>query len=369
MRVTRRRGGDRGNISVLFAVLLLGVFGVGAMFVDVGTVYVEGRQLQNGAENAALAVARTCATGTADCDLDAGDGLANANALDGATEVEKVCGTGLPAGNGCSGTGERARFGCRPLPSPAPQYVQVQTRSLQDENGSNLFPGYFYPVMTALLGTDYDGTEVRACARAAFGTPGGLTSELPLAISTCEFDYWRKLFGLVEPPYPAGSEAVLYFHDTGGGGPSNCPNRDNNSNQDTPGGFGWLQTAGSCQTATTSAGDATEKPGNNVPADCQPSDFSAMLDQIVRVPIYSLIYVDPATNKPTYDIINYAAFHLTGYRLSGNPAYTRASPTLGVPCPASSRCISGYFTVDPAPTSGPLVSGPSFGAVAIKLVG
>ncbi len=359
-----RPRGDRGSYSILFIAFLLGVCGVGVFVVDVGRVYVEGRQVQNGAQIAALRIAETCATGH--CQAAAGNSLANGNALDGATQVERLCGT-APGLAGCASDGQRPRFGCGPLSGSAP-YVQVRTRT-QDAAGGTLLPGVFSQVLAP-----GSGSSVRACARAAYGSPSGLTGQLPLAMSSCEFNYWRDLYGLTNPPHPPAAEAILYFHDTGGGGPSNCPNRSTSkSNPDSPGGFGWLTTTSSCQIATTITGDGTEKSGNSVPGGCNAGDFAAMLGSVVNVPIYGTV-----TNG-IYDIVGYAAFRLTGYRLSGAPEYRQPSATLAGPphslassnnpCPSSSRCISGFFTNDAVTSSGPLVPGPNLGSVTVRLVG
>jgi len=361
MRMTLRVHGDRGAVAVMFALMVTGVLGLGVLMVDVGMVYTEGRQLQNGAENAALAVAKSCASSTG-CAEDAGDDLADANASDGRSDVELVCGTApLPAG-GCPTSGERARFGCGPVVDTAP-YVQVQTRS-QRADGAHIAPNAFIKV----LDPGYTG-QVRACARAAYGRPSGLTGELPLAMSECEFQYWKGLFGLVSTPYPSAAEAVLYFHATGDQGPSNCPARNTANNMDTPGGFGWLLTAaGTCAIATTVSGDAQVDPGNNTP--CPADAFAGMWKQTVNVPVYSKIYKDPVTGKTMYDIVDYGAFYLSGYKLGGNSAYERASATLGgVPCGNPDRCISGFFTTETVPAAGPLLPGPGYGTTAIKVTG
>ena len=365
MRLRRANTNERGTVAVMFALVVTGLLGIGALMVDVGALYVEGRQLQNGAESAALAIARTCAT--TGCVGDTEEGLASANALDDATDVELVCGTapGLatacPAGPaGPSGPEERHRqdrFACRPVTGTAP-YVEVRTRS----DAATGVPTIF----RRILDSDYDNEGVRACARAAYGSPGGLTSELPLALSLCEWNFWTD-FGTdyASVPYSVSDEAALYFHNTGDLGLSDCPKSSpSNANPQLPGGFGWLDTDDSCRVATDTQGDAYEKPGNSVPSDCSAADFSAMLDQVVRVPIYGSI--TNSTGK--YDVLGYAGFHLTGYRLGG-PAYTKSSPTLGMPCPASARCILGHFVQDPGPASGPLVPGPGFGAIAIKVTG
>ncbi len=361
--MTRLRA-DQGNVSVMFGLMVATLFALGALMVDAATLYVEGRQLQNGAENSALAIARTCAT--TGCAPAAGTALANQNARDGATSMELVCGT-APGLSACPSEGTRARYGCRPVTGTAP-YVQVQTLT-QQTDGTNLLPGFFI----RMIDDGYAGTGVRACARAAYGSPTGMTSELPLALSGCELDWWQNryqsLFGtkFVTPPYPSSAHAVLYFHNTGELGLSDCPNSSpSNANPQLPGGFGWLTTtAGACQVATDSNGDAYEKPGNSVPNDCTAADFTAMLGQVVHVPVFGTI--TNSTGK--YDIVGYASFYLTGYRLSGSPAYAQALSGYTVPCGTSARCISGFFVTDPAPAPGPLTAGPGYGAVGINLAG
>ncbi len=361
MPLKHRADGERGAVAIMFALLITGLLGLGVLLVDVGQLYVEGRQLQNGAENVALAVARTCAT--SGCNTTAGNDLADGNSQDGTSTVETVCGT-APGLSGCGSTGERARYGCHQVGPLSAPYVQVQTLS-RLPSGSNLLPG----TLMRVLNPGYTGTAVRACARASYGNPSGLTGELPLAISSCEFTYWRDLYGLVNPvPGPPAAEAVLYFHNTGDVGASNCPARDTANNADSPGGFGWLTTNGSCRTATTLAGDATEKQGNSVPSDCTAADFAAMHNRIVNVPIYNSVR-EVAPGKYEYDLAGYAAFYLSGYRLSGSPDYNRASPNLGVPCSGNARCISGWFTTEPVPATGPLVAGTTYGSLAIRSSG
>ena len=54
-------------MGVLVALLLAVLIGVGALVIDAGTFFAEKRELQNGADAAALAVAADCANGA--CDL------------------------------------------------------------------------------------------------------------------------------------------------------------------------------------------------------------------------------------------------------------------------------------------------------------
>lgn len=358
---------DRGDVSILFAFTVFAMFGIGALVVDAGTVLIEGRQLQNGAENAALVIAGTCAEGA--CAPGAGDATANGNALDGVTQVETVCGT-APGLAACTSTGERfdpddgSRLPKSCLaPSGTAPFVQVHTRA-RKADGSPQLQGFMVRVMDPFMDPDYTGTEVRTCARAAYGTPAGLTGELPLTVSECEFSYWLGLFGLVNEPFDGTGEAVLYFHGDGDKGASGCPSRSG-ANQDSPGGFGWLTTTTDCAVATTVDGDATEKSGNSVPSECDAANFAEMLNKPVHIPIYSTV-----SSGGVYDITGYASFHLTGYRLSGNPAYNHTSATQPADwCTGNDRCISGYFTVDVTPSRGPLVAASSYGAIAIRVVG
>jgi len=63
--MTNAHRGERGAIATIVAMLFgLGVLlGAGALTVDVGNINAERRQLQNGADAAALSAARDCAGG------------------------------------------------------------------------------------------------------------------------------------------------------------------------------------------------------------------------------------------------------------------------------------------------------------------
>ena len=91
--------GDRGAVATVFGILLSGgvLLGLMALVIDVGQLYVERGELQTGADAAALAVARACATNTPDCrDLPAVTALAQRylddNASDGVSKLDVFCG-------------------------------------------------------------------------------------------------------------------------------------------------------------------------------------------------------------------------------------------------------------------------------------
>src|ERR1035438_6105259 len=133
---------ERGAIGVLVAVLLgAGVLtGMGALVVDVGQLYQERAELQNGADAAALAVAKSCATGTCAPTLSAQYANEHASALTGHTAASVVCGSGTL---GICPTFTGALDDC-PVgpPSGVAGYVDVRT-STKLSGGSTLLPPVF----------------------------------------------------------------------------------------------------------------------------------------------------------------------------------------------------------------------------------
>ena len=64
--ITALRDDERGASAVLVAILLVPLLGFAAIALDVGALYVERGQLQNGADAAALAIAQDCSDGDGD---------------------------------------------------------------------------------------------------------------------------------------------------------------------------------------------------------------------------------------------------------------------------------------------------------------
>lgn len=370
-RTRKRCRNDDGNVLALVAVMMVAVFGIGAIVVDLGLFYAEGRQLQNGAENGALAVARTCAASSA-CDASQADSLADANANDTVSQVDLVCGTGpgLPA---CPSAPQRPRYDCLPVASGmgSVPYAEVRTSTLRTDS-STLMPTLLYRAVDP----GEAGTTVHACARASYGTPLGLTSQLPLTISKCE---WldATASGYTDPallpspppspstswPWPAG-EQVIHFHGDAAGAPL-CPAGP--AGADLPGGFGWLKTGEDCVATTDADGWVDDKTGVSPPSDCSNSELLAMRGQIVYIPVFNETNGLTGANG-AYKIEGYAAFYLTGYYFTGG--YRERSLVTGsMPCGGSQRCISGYFTEALAPVGGPIGSGPSMGVTVVALTG
>lgn len=369
----QRLRGDDGAVAVVVAILMVAMLGFGALVLDSGSLYAERRQLQNGADAAALAAAPDCALPAGCATTAQGTAVAKAgqNANDGSALVASpsgpaVCGSGggLPPCSPVSGIGP---WDCRPLPSgilATADYVQVRTQTLSD--GSSLVP----PVLAQVLAPGYAGSTVRACARASWGGAGAMASAIPLIISNCEFE---ALVGSPPsnfappppyPPYPDASwEQTLYFHDTTEAAAGDCPAGPSGGDDPLSGGFGWLEST-DCQATSSVDGWYDASPGTSPGNDCKANQLDDYVGQTVYIPIYDRTNGLNGANGQ-YGVLGYAAFVLTGYHLGGSysvPSIITGQKTCAVlPTEGSQRCISGFFTQALTPTSG-TIGGPLLGA-------
>lgn len=285
-RLIRRRDGERGATSVVFALVLVPLLGFAAIAVDIGALYAERARLQVAADAAAIAVAQDCSRGNC------GDMLATAQQL-----ISHNDPTGTAA---------------QPVLSSDPLSVTVSGAAPKEH--------WFAPVI------GYDSSQVHATATVGWGAPSQGTAQLPLIFSWCEF-----------------------LEQTGGGLPSttteqyiglpkktvtNCPGP--RSGNPVPGGFGWLVTdGGTCKATSRIAGWFTSEPGNNPSRGCAVSDFVALQNRTVLLPIF-----DEARGTGSggeYHVYAYAAFTITGYHFGGQYSWNK-------PCKGEDRCLTGYFT-------------------------
>jgi hypothetical protein len=419
------RARERGAVATIVALFLgLGVvLGFAALAIDVGSVMYERRQLQNGADASALALAGACGANLSDCTATIGTATAtsltslnNANAADGAaafdpgyynpapgSKLPGVCGRGiatLPACAAPNGTlGD-----CTPVPSgiaanPAIPYVEVHTLTKQS-NGTNLLPRW---ITNPIVGQSTSGTAVAACSRAAWGRPGG-SSSVPITFSMCEWraatgsgaSYYTDPVGSApgyggsgQPAWPTaattppqapslGGEIKIYLQSHGI--PSSCFNW---AGHDVPGGFGYLPSNG-CATAVADGNWIQIDTGNSTACDLAP-----LMGKVIFLPVFDCTVnsgSQPApitsTNPlPTacdagngsntwYHISGWAKFYLSGYKVGGSQE--RASLVSGViPCSGSDRCISGWFldgVLHERPVAGPPTN-QNYGTVAVAPAG
>lgn len=344
-----RRRDERGAVAVFVSVSLIALMGFGALVIDLGAVYQEKRELQNGADAAALAIAKDCANGDCGSYLSTAEAYADDNALDGESDVLEVCGTatGLPA---CDDPPE--------APDGA-KYVKVVTSTRDAAGGGDEVPFGFAKVL------GQNGKTVETSAVAGMGSPSGLTSALPLTISLCEYEAYTALGFAPPPPYTGAwpLETTLFFHDTTGASP--CPSGPAGS--DLPGGFGWLDVSSDC-TATTSAGDwFDDKTGRPPPNGCDPADLTSLVGKVIYVPVFDEVNGLSGTNG-AYHMGGYAAFYMTGFFILGQYKYASLVTSL-FPCSGQRSCISGFFIQSLASAPGATFGGEDMGVTIVKMIG
>ena len=351
----RRVRGEDGAAAILIAILLpLVLLGFGALVIDAGSLYSERRQLQNGADAAALALAQVCASGSCtdsggQSPLTQASGYANSNSKDGASNVRSICGSapGLTA--------------CVTPPAGLPggaKYVSVTTQT-GTSAGASLMP----TILGKVIVSSYDGQTVSATAVAAYGTPAGLSSGLPVTISLCEWNKYTSngtVFGT--PPYTAAMEHVLYLHTTTGA--TSC--KSGPSGSDLPGGFGWLATKTSACTAFSDVNNQwPDDPGVSIDKACK-DELNKVLNTVLYIPIFNNL--TGSGSNGNYTMAGFAPFYLTGWALPGT--LQKSTITGTAYCNGSDKCLYGVFTKPIEPTDGSIGTSPgSFGVTVFQLVG
>jgi hypothetical protein len=350
------RGDERGAVAVLIAVLIGGgvLTGMGALAIDVGQLYAERAQLQNGADAAALAVAKSCAAGA--CTPGIATAYADANASDGASAVNLVCGSGS-LGDCPASTGTMTD--CPPPPS-SPDYVDVHAAT-EAADGSGLLPPAFVRTLPGEAG--YNGSAVAACAQAQWGPPLTATTAA-FTISACTWDTATSLGTLLAPPPPyppdpspaPSLDQALKLGSAASGG---CPSEP--AGADGPGAFGWTDDqAGTC---------AVDIGGSSYAADTSASAGQSCAQTLAaavagRTPVDIPVYV--SVTGTGYTLKGFAAFVVTGYQLPGSAAPDWLNPANS--CAAPDECINGFFVRALVPATGP-VGGQDLGATEVRLSG
>jgi len=353
------RRDERGAIGVLVAILLgAGVLtGIGALVIDVGQIYQERSELQNGADAAALGVAKSCALGSCTPTVAAQLADDNASSLTGGNAaVDLVCGSD---GLGSCPASTGAITSCPPAPSGASNFVEVETSTLTSSGGTLLPPVF---ARTLLGNSSFKGTNVRACAQAEWGPPSAATTAA-LTISACEWDQATQQGAVFAPapPYPPDPTPAASFDQVltptpGTGGCATEPAGD-----DGPGIFGWTaDPTGTCS-LSVSGPSIPGSAGGMSPA-CQAALQTAQQD---RTPILVPIY---ASFNGAYTLHGFADFVVTGYNLPGFPAATDWLDPANSSCLGAVSCLNGYFVQGLIPSTGSF-SGPYLGASEIDLTG
>lgn len=308
---------ERGASTVIVAVLLVVLLGFTALVVDVGAMYAEKAQIQNGADFAALAIARDCAGGTCgDMETNA-ENRADANSNDAATGVTSVT-------------------------FPAPTTVRVETFARESGTESDSFSLFFAKLM------GFQTTQIHALAAASWGPPNS-GSTLPWTVSECVFRDFLTPSQLAELDStgnftgdPLATHLLLRYDE-------NTPDYEGCVAQNgyEPGGFGWLETNADCSADVTAGGKVKGQPGNDFPKVggkekvCQ-EVLAGILNEPVLIPLFSSA-VNGGGSKTEYVIIGFAAFQVAGYKFGGGPALTHVDPD-APSCTDKCRGLQGFFT-------------------------
>jgi hypothetical protein len=361
-RVQRRLQHDeRGAIAVIVAILIGGgvLTGMGALVIDVGQLYQERADLQDGADAAASAVAKSCALGT--CTPGIASQLTDANASSltgGKARVDLVCGSG-GLGGGCpASTG--AITDCPQAPPGGTNFVQVYTSTLT-ASGGTLLPPVF--ARTLLGNSGYQGTDVKACAQAEWGAPAAATT-VALTISACEWDQATQQGTLFPsaPPYPPDPQPSASFDQV----LTLTPGNDTGCATE-PGGadgahtFGWAaDQTGNCGLPVSGSSFPADT-GTAVSPACQQVLSNAQQN---KIPILVPVYVS-FNGSDAYVLKGFADFVVTGYTMPGFVAPDWLDPANTCP---STDCLNGYFVQGIIPTTGSL-TGTNLGVSIIDLTG
>lgn len=328
---------ERGAASIMVAVLLVALLGCAALAVDVGAMYSEKAQLQNGADFSALAVAQDCANGNCGDFMATGNGLANGNANDSSSGIAAIT-------------------------FPNAHTVRVETNAREAGSGDDHFSLFFARVM------GIDTADIEAVAEASWGAPSAATT-LPWTISQCVFETYLSPSQLSE------------LHSTGTFTGDPIPTRillryDQNvptfpgcaaDNGYAPGGFGWLDMDNGCSTYIDIANsEVGSNPGNDFPNICN-SILPSLRNDPVLIPLFS----DATQNgqKTRYELVGFLAFQVTGYKFGGGPSLTQLDPLAPDCAGGNCRGIQGYFTrfVSVAEGISSTGSAPNFGATSVYL--
>lgn len=336
--------------------LLLGsgvLLGMAALVVDVGNLYAERAQLQNGADAGAIKVAQICATDPAACspdvtDFDAVvDRYADRNANDGAAAAT-ACGRGGEL-RACPPWQDRLTS-CVGAPPEDKSYVEVHA-STRRTDGSTVLPAMFAQAVVS----GFSGARVAACSRVAWGPPARATT-LALSISACDWNRYtaNRAYPATERSFPVYDEktSTTCAPVTGSGG--------------GPGGYRFLEDADDDCRISSVLGDAHPvKTGDSWPERCKGDTLRDLVTsgRPVLVPVFGAI--SGSGGNAEYVVSGYAAFVVTGWHLPGLevPSTQRSSCDDG-----GNSCVFGYFTRTLVPGGG-AIGGPDLGAHVVAPIG
>ncbi|HEU5223878.1 MAG TPA: Tad domain-containing protein [Candidatus Lumbricidophila sp.] len=299
MRWVRQLQREHGAAAPLLALMLIPMIGAVGLGVDVGAMYSEKAQLQNGADAAALQIAVACAANEAasGCSSDGADAIAGQNALDGNAAIESVA-----INRGAN-------------------LVTVQTKS------EDL--GVRHPFAAILPGVG-DSSVVKSSAQAEWGLPIK-GSTIAITIGYCELADQVPQLGVANP-----ERILLEYHNDAKKVCRNSLGELINA----PGGFGWLPSLDCSYTVDLGDPWIPSKTGNSTSGTgCDDAYLASLRGSAIYIPIFDDVRGTGVGSE--FHISQFAAFQVTGVKVSGSNEYT---DPLAPSCKGNCRGLQGYFT-------------------------
>ena len=361
---TRTDHAERGATAIIVAIVMTALMSVAALAVDVAAMHQERRELQSGADAAALALAQDCARGSCGAPLamsTTAKTFANANAHDGLARIVQI--------------------------TPTASEITVRVGTEQAGGGADNDANTVDFTFARVFGVD--GRDINASATARWSPVGGAAT-LPLTFSLCEWQretsnganfYHLNANGQLDP-VPTDPPSVILFHDSGntngngngsGDTSGDCAaqaGQDVNHDGRLPGGFGWLEST-DCEATIIAPGWVAAKPGAGVPNGCDPS---TLVNRTLLVAVFadegSQVNQDYGTctigpGGKCYFIAGFAQMYITFVRF---PSYASANGQ-NTPCRPPDSCIAGYFIEGLVPVADVLGGGSqNFGSTIVELV-
>lgn len=324
---------ERGASAVIVALLMVALLGFAAITIDVGKLYWEKAQLQNGADTAAISIANACATNVLDTacasPVTTAQNLANSSANDGNSAVDSA------VANTLTGT------------------VTVTTAASETGASAGSVSLWF----ARILG--FNESAVNAKAIATWGSPTGGPGLFPLSFSEC------ALHEFVQQNLTTSGAGWLKYKDDS----PTCGSIYHAANI-VPGGWGFLDPTQDDASTQDCALDITigqyydGSSGNSIPnpkAQCKAvlSEWAAEIAAAPSGQKYTTAYF-PVFSKAegngggTYLIEGIAAFRISAWKFSGNGTPDVYPASLPSGCTGNCRGIYGEFIrmVDPGELTG-----------------
>jgi Flp pilus assembly protein TadG len=307
---------EHGAVGVVVAIAMVALSGFAAIALDVGALYAERAQLQNGADAAALAIAQDCADGSCVDTASTAQLFANSNANDSAANVA--------------------------TPVLGASSVSVAT-STRDSSGAGSLALAFAPVL------GIESKTVGATATADWGSPLTGPAAIGMTFAPCVF----KLNGAIQ---------VISMHGDSGG--TSCSSTSP-SGKLLPGGFGWLKdTSGNCKATVTAGTSAivSSSTGVSLPPGCE-ALLTSMVNETILLPVYSDL--GGTGSSGYYQIRGWAAFKLLGYNFPG--LSYRNQTYAGAHCKGDCKGIIGQFISFVSLDDQFTLGGPNLGTSVVTL--